>query len=65
MRTIKKSAVVMITVVLMFSWTVSAFAATKIYGTATPDQWMPQKYTGFSYSHDPMQDPRAQKDNKD
>ncbi|MBR5376239.1 MAG: hypothetical protein IK139_03065 [Lachnospiraceae bacterium] len=62
MRTIKKSAAVMITAALMLSWTVSAFAATKIYSTATPDQWMPQKYTGFSYSHDPMLDPRAKKD---
>ena len=52
----------MLTAILILAVSVPVFAADKIYSSATPDQWMPQKYTGFRYNHDPMQDPRAAKD---
>lgn len=62
MRKLKTLITVLTTAALLLAGTTSVFAATKVYSTATPDQWMPQKYTGFAYSHDPMQDARAAKD---
>ena len=62
MKTIKKILVSMITGALLITCTVPSFAASKVYSSATPDQWMPQKYTGFTYSHNPMLDSRASKD---
>ena len=58
----KRTARFLITTIMIFVFSVPVFAADKIYSSATPDQWMPQKYTGFRYSHDPMLDPRAAKD---
>ncbi len=51
-----------VALVMLFAGTTSVAAAAKVYSTATPDQWLPQKYTGFAYSHDPMRDSRAAKD---
>ena len=62
MNRMKKALVVVITGLLLISNAVPVFAAAGVYTTATPDQWMPKKYTGFTYAHDPMQDPRAAKD---
>ena len=62
MKRIKKAVAVMITGLLLASNVLPVFAAERVYNTATPDQWMPQKYTGFTYSHDPMSDSRAAKD---
>lgn len=62
MKTVRRIAAGMIIGIMMLTGTVSAFAAPGIYSTATPDQWMPQKYTGFAYSHNPMEDPKASKD---
>ena len=62
MKVIKKSLLLIITAAALITCTVPSFAAGGVYGTATPDQWMPKKYTGFSYIHDPMDDPRAAKD---
>ncbi len=62
MKTLKRILAAIITGALLITGTVPAFAASEVYSTATPDQWMPQKYTGFSYSHDPMLDQRAAKD---
>ena len=62
MNAFKKTPVSIITGVLLITCTVPSFAASKVYSTSTPDQWMPQKYTGFTYTHDPMMDGRASND---
>ena len=64
MKTVKRIASGIIIAVLVLTGTVPVFAGDQVYNTATPDQWMPQKYTGFTYSHNPMEDPRAAKDIK-
>ncbi len=61
-KEIKKFTACLLLGVLMLTGTMPVFAAPKVYSTATPDQWMPQKYTGFAYSHNPMADPKAAKD---
>ena len=58
----KRIVAVILTVIMLFACSTSATAAAKIYSTATPDQWLPQKYTGFAYCHDPLKDSRAVKD---
>ncbi len=62
MKLMKKLAAAVITSALLAAVTVPVFAETGIYTPATADQWLPQKYTGFAYSHDPMKDARASKD---
>ena len=47
---------------LLLMNSVGAFAATKVYSTATPDQWTSQKYTGFSYEHSPLLNSKAMED---
>ena len=59
---VKRLTAALLMVMLILTGTVSVLAASEVYSTATPDQWMPQKYTGFAYSHNPMDDPKAAKD---
>lgn len=61
-KSVKKIAAAFLMGMLILTGTVSVFAAPEVYSTATPDQWMPQKYTGFAYNHNPMDDPKAAKD---
>ena len=62
MKTVKKFVAAFVAAVLLITGTVPVFAAAGVYSSATPDQWMSQKYTGFSYAHDPMMDERASRD---
>ena len=62
MRLMKRIVTAVVACALLFTVTVPVFAANGVYSSATADQWMPQKYTGFTYSHDPMKDERAARD---
>ena len=58
----KKIAALLLSGIIMLTMSLPVMAADQIYTTATPDQWMPECYTGFSYQHDPMQIEKARKD---
>ena len=62
MKRIKTIAIGLLAAVMLLAGSVSAFAETKVYSTATPDEWMPQKYTGFAYKHSPLHNAKAMED---
>ncbi len=62
MKGLKKLAACILAGVLFIMTAIPVSAADAVYTTATPDQWMPQRYTGFTYQHNPMLYEKAVKD---
>ncbi len=62
MKKLKKIIAGILTGTLLIMTAIPVAAADTYYTTATPDQWMPQHYTGFAYQHDPMLIEKAAKD---
>ncbi len=62
MKGLKKLLACILTGIIIVTTAVPVSAADTVYTTATPDQWMPQCYTGFSYEHNPLLIEKAAKD---
>lgn len=62
MKGLKRTAVCFLAGIILLMTAIPVSAADTVYSTATPDQWMPQRYTGFSYQHNPMLIEKAAKD---
>ncbi len=62
MKALKKTMAGILTGILLLMTAVPVSAADTVYYTATADQWLPQRYTGFAYQHDPMLIEKAAKD---
>lgn len=62
MKVLKRIGALILAGAILFTTSVPAFASDRVYYTATPDQWMPQRYTGFTYEHNPLAVEKAAKD---
>ena len=62
MKGLKKTIACILTGVMLIMTAVPVSAADTVYTTATADQWLPQRYTGFNYQHNPMLFEKAMKD---